>query len=335
MPLTPIGVGDTAMNSIFDNWYVLLGIAGAAVSLSASITDKLSGRKKTRMLLMLAVLGFLVFTVQQLLQSNLDATREKLIDQIRTTVTETREIVGNLAARLKDLPLDALGSRLFTIEDDPQAARAMRIEAMAKGSVSTWETYASWLSRTKQEAGVAPSLSLTVNGSHYYLPGLVQAFLLTDSDSGIRSAIRAVISGRPKDWEAFPNENFVHDFGLAPRSVKYVLFFDGSSTNLIGYAEAGRFVEELYAKQRLGLTEHVKSLLNDPVDADRLAKEFLSFEKAVVVAQTDIAEIIQTMLKQDASEVVVTEQRGRYLVKLLKLVRVAEKKRAKESGLNI
>lgn len=312
------------MPFIENNWQLIMAITGAAIALGVTFTEKLAKRKNTRVLLILAVFGFLIYTVQQLMQTELDNNRELLIIDIKKTVHGTHDIVVGLADSLKGRALAELGEELFTINDDPDAAPNVQLEAIDKTSVDKWRRYAHWVDATKRREGVVPCLSLTLNARHRYMVELVLAFLLTDAKT--QGAIGdALLSHDLSRWRAFPDDDFVKQYGLKPQSLGYVLFFDGGPDKLIAYASAEELVEELYIKKIMGWAKKIENELNKKQDnAKEALKELFSSVSTSVETTADIPDIVKMMIKEDVAEVTVWEDRKKYLVKLQHLIKLAK-----------
>lgn len=312
------------MAFIENNWQLILAISGAVIALGVTFTEKLAKRKNTRVVLILAVFGFLVYTVQQLVQTELDNNRALLIKDIKKTVHGTYDIVVDIADSLKGKALAELSDELFTISDDPVAARDVQIKAIDKTSVDKWSQYANWVEATKQRKGVVPCLSLTLNAGHHYLVELMLAFLLTDAKTqGVIGDV--LLSYDLAMWQAFPDDDFVKQYGLKPQSVGYVLFFEGGPDKLIGYANAEELVEELYIQKRMGWSKKTENELNKKQDnAKEALKEIFSSVSTSVETTADISEIVKMMIKDDVAEVTVLEGRKKYLVKLQHLIKSAK-----------
>ncbi len=276
---------------------------------------------------MLAVLGFMVFTAQQMIQASLDADRDKLVSDIVSTVSNINEVVNNIAGRLTGVAIETAGTPLLTVRDDPEIHEAEEIEAMAKGSSRFWKTYAAWLGNVRHRDNTKACLSLTLNRGHNYYPGLIQGYLLTDTPNSEVNAVlkNAVFSdvGYEEAWDTFPQGDFVEEYGVEPPIVDCVLFYD--QEELVAFADAAAFVKELYFLQRRGRHAEVKDVLNNQNPRpQRSLQELFASLRIPISHESDVSEIAKTMLNEKMTEIVVVHDKN-YVVRLMDLIELARK----------
>ena len=318
----PANSSEEFLVNFFYNWGLILAIAGAAIALAITFTEKLVQYKKTRLILILAVFGFLIFIVQQLMQAELDKNRQKLVEDIQNTVDITYDLVKGISRNVKGGLAD-WGEKLVTINEETKEPEK-RIENFDKGSVDKWPNYAEWVRRKKSEKGVMPCLSLTLNAKHIYAVGLVQAFLLTSEET--KEKIASVL--KSGQWQNFPDNDFIKTFGLRPNSVGCVLFFEDrglKTKRFLGYAQADKFVEELHFKQQIDLSSNIEGQLNKEHDKPEIFLEnMFSSVRTSRVESSNVEDIVETMLEKDIGEITVLQENQKYLVKLKQLVRLAK-----------
>lgn len=295
---------------------LIVGVGGAIITLLLTMTGEFVRRKKTLSLLVIFMLGFVLFTIREII----GLSEHNIIEEIQTKVSLTYDIVSNL----EDTPFDQYSLRLSTLRNDSNAEGLNRIEVMDKPSIDQWEKYAAWLRRMRSKNDATPCLSITVNAHHSYKSSLIQAALLTDKDT--ESVIGDVITST--QWRNFPDDHFIHEFGLTPRSVECVLFFDNNPKRLIGYSDARSFSVELYVKRKQFEDRNIESRLNGRLDnpKDELGNMFSTLNTTVRNSK-DVNEIVNAMIEQEVTEVVVIENGDKYLVKLLDLVDLAQESR--------
>ena len=87
---------------------LILAIVGTIISFLMFFTEKVASQKKTKLVVVLAALGFLTLTGQQVINhltlENERIFREKsisIMDHISSTVTKTKTIVEHLSQELK------------------------------------------------------------------------------------------------------------------------------------------------------------------------------------------------------------------------------------------
>ncbi|MFX0201601.1 MAG: hypothetical protein ACFFCW_36255 [Candidatus Hodarchaeota archaeon] len=309
------------LNFLTDNALVI-GIIGAIVAFFLAITETIAKRKKTRYVFVLAILGFVILILQQVIQYSSEKSSSEIIGYIKQNVEDTRVTVDKIAARLETVSLENLGKELVSVESNRQAAQSVMF-AFSKGSPEKWPLYADWLSEMQQKKNSLPCLYLTLNANKRYRIGLLLAYLLTGTDNRIRLAMHEIVGERDK-WKVFPDNEFIKQFGIAPDAVQYVLFYDRNPSNMIGYADAKDFVKELLLYRSLGQSQKIETLFNSPQDDARKAlRQKFSSVKTHIVIERDISKIVNTMIEEDTSEIAVIDQQRRYLIKLERVIKLA------------
>ena len=316
---------------IFKNPLLILGIAGGSIAFLASITKAVSSRRKTRYVLILSGLGFLILIGRQLVVYNqnqsrtiLEKSRQKLIEDIKDNVIKARFTIEQVAEKLRAVSLNTLGSEFATIDSEVGENGFVEFEAFGKGSPEMWETYANWLNG-KRQIQANPSLFLTLNAGNHYNMGLLLAYLLTNEES--RTAIKDIMEkGKergPIVWNKFPSDEFIKQF-VEIKGNMWILFFDRGFNNLVAYADAQSFVKELLLYRSLGQSDTIMTLLNtrDPNISKALSEKFTSV-KTLVVRDSDTKTIIRTMIDKQVSELAVVEGQKRYIVYLERIIKLA------------
>lgn len=105
-----------------ENFVLILAVAGAVISFTILFIEKVARRQKIRLLLILAALGLLILTGQQVIEHLdkknrilLEETRANIVEDIRKNVIKTRTIVEQLSEELTGRsPLKKLVLNLFS-----------------------------------------------------------------------------------------------------------------------------------------------------------------------------------------------------------------------------
>jgi len=319
---------------------LVLSVSGALLSFMASFTGLVSKRKPILFLAILGVLGFVVAIAYQLygysekqeasrraaaerqIEQAAQRARDNVIDEINLNVQHTRVTVDAIADRLKTTSLSEVATELVTIRTTGDVDFEETV-AFAKGSPQMWSVYADWLT-TVQLADVAPSLSLTLNAGHHYDSGLLLAYLLTSEAT--RVELGGVV-GNHQAWHTFAAEplylkNFVPGVGR----VRWVLFYDKSGQDLVAFADAHAFVQELMVYHRLGHHERVDTVFNHPTanPVAALQKVFPSIQNAVFRTASP-SELVRVMIDRELAVSVAAAGPRPYVVRLERMIQLASR----------
>lgn len=331
------------MDFLSNNLVLVLGILGAALALVASLSKTVQEKPSRRMLVALTVLGFVTLVAQQLIKAGLDAqsARQRKLAEVQReqaeqdrdrilaaisgtvqttagTVEHTAGVVDEISRRLAGASLRDVGTSLVSV--DANASEAQTILSYGKGPVSAWDGYARWIDASRDAPG-RTFLSFEVNASRSYVAGLTLAYLLTAPATEDR--LRPIVeSGARGTWFDAP---WVARFLLEGNGVDYVLFRDGASQRVVAYAPARAFAGELLHHLRAGDVSRAEDALNRrQSDPARSLVQLFPSVRASVLEETEVAEVVRTMLDRKWPECVSGGNEGRFLVSLENAVRVAE-----------
>ena len=152
-----------------NNPLLVIGIAGAVLTLVASIYGILAKKKTVSVVATFMVLSRLVVVAKELItheqeqkaklledsrqaqEKLLAANRRLLIEDIQNNVIQTRLTVESIAAKLETIPLDEMATPLVTVRGaGGQAERVEMILARGKGGPGVWGAYADWLDQRRR-----------------------------------------------------------------------------------------------------------------------------------------------------------------------------------------
>ena len=149
-------------------------------------------------------------------------------------------------------------------------------EFYPKGDISKWEPYAAWLTRRNRPKDSSPCLAIAVNAGHHYKISLLLAYPMTSTETA--GPIQSILFRGDDSWRRFPRaDGFFEKYGRMltesperyTNHVEYVLFFDGSIANPIGYANALDWARNLLIYQELDESGQE----NDAADSDKLIEK--------------------------------------------------------------
>lgn len=304
-----------------ENLVLILAIAGAVISFLIFLTEKVVRKQKMRLFLILATMGFLILTGQQVIEyleknnsALLDKARDDIVLEIKKKVTITLTIVEQLSKELKGKSPEKIGVELV------QSTETNELLQYSKGPPEAWVEYAEWLEYFRGQEKKYPCLSLTVNANNHYRISLLLAYLFTNSET--RLYIEDAIS--QYRWPSFPDTTFINSYHYFPEpDIKYVLIYDGVSGTLIGYADAKLFAEELLLYKITEKTSLVENILNKKVSDPivNMKKHFKTFKSNVAI-EKDAFTVASKMLEEKIDEMAVIYEKKLYLVNLSKIVKL-------------
>ncbi len=320
------------------NPLLVIGIAGAVLTLIASIYGIIVKKKAVSVVATLMVLSCLVVVAKELISHNqqqqkalleesrreqqklLEANRQRLIVDIQNNVVKTRLTVEDIAARLESVPLEKIATPLVTVrESGSTAERAEEILAFGKGSSRIWGAYADWLEQVSVRDDVRACLSVTLNRGGHYVTGMLLAYLYTEA--GTRNAIGSLMDSG--GWGQFPDQAFTKNHGIEAGAVDCLLIYDGDPDRLVAYAEAGSFASELLAYQKQGLATRVEQALNrQPADLAELKRLFPSLRENIFPGGPSEL-LVKSMIEKQLPEIAVVGQDRSYLLQLERLIKLA------------
>ena len=323
---------------IQENILLVLSIIGLVLGFLASISEFVTKHKPVRLLVVVAVLGFVVAVSYQIYDFNLkqqearqkaaekqfektmQQARDAIIEKIDLNVSATKITVESIAARLETTELSDVATEMVTVLTTG-GAHFEETAAFAKGSPDMWFIYADWL-ESLGNIKVAPSLSITFNAGHHYDAGLLLAYLLTSQAT--RGSLEAVVSNHGQ-WKTFNAEQpFLFNLNQATAQVDWILFYDKSEQHLIAFADAQAFIRELMVYHRLGKHQEIEDVLNQqqqqPITA--LQQKFSSIQTAVFKTGTP-SELVQSMIEQQLAVSVAAAGPRPYIVHLERMIQLA------------
>ncbi|HEX7235319.1 MAG TPA: hypothetical protein VF405_00070 [Gammaproteobacteria bacterium] len=319
------------MAFVSSNIVLILGILGAAITLVASLTKTVQQKPSIRVAVVLLVLGFVTLVAQQLMKAELDAqgaeqralaeqNREAILAAISSNVQHTASVVDDISQRLATASLDDVGVPLIAVDNAARGGEPFL--SYGKGPASAWEEYTRFLAASRNSRGKT-FLTFDVNASNHYVVGLTLAYLLAAPETA--AELRPVVA-RGADGPWLKTMPLVDRSLLDWKGVDYVLFRDGRSRQVLAYASARDFANELVQHERLGNTPRVEAALNAP-QADvvkALAELFPSMRSSVITNTADVGAVVKTMIDRQWSQSLVHGPAGQFIVALESVVRLAE-----------
>jgi hypothetical protein len=318
------------MAFVSSNIVLILGILGAAITLVASLTKTVQQKPSIRVAVVLLVLGFITLVAQQLIKAELDAqgaeqralaeqNREAILAAISSNVQHTASVVDDISQRLATASLDDVGVPLIAVDNAARGGEPFL--AYGKGPASAWEEYTRFLAESRDRGKTF--LTFDVNASNHYVVGLTLAYLLAAPETA--AELRPVVA-RGADGPWLRTMPLVDRSLLEWKGVDYVLFRDGRSRQVLAYASARDFANELVQHERLGNTQRVEAALNAPqADVVRTLTElFPSMRSSVITNTADVGAVVKTMIDRQWSQSLVHGAAGQFIVALESVVRLAE-----------
>ena len=300
------------------NAVFLLAILGAIITFLIFLIDKLIRKQKLKLLIVFTALGFLAVVGRQVIEqlekrqtAILEEQKGVIIGEIRQKVTSTLSIVEQISAKLSGISPETVGIELvpFIIEG--------QIVEFYKGSPSLWFSYSNWLETAGSMGKRAPCLSITIRPNAHYNVSLILAYLYNNSET--KKRISEIISS---NWRLFPDSEFLNRYGSPKPDVKYVLFYNGTTKTLLGYADATVFAKELLLYAKTNKANSIEALLNDGVErfSAQVQSCFSAYSSNVVDAR-DANAIAQEMLTKKINEVAAFYQNKLYIVQLSSIIK--------------
>ena len=188
------------MGFISNNVVLILGIAGAAIALVASLSKIVQEKQSRRIVAGLAILGFITLVAQQLIKAGLDAqgaeqrrlaeqNRDTILSAISGNVERTASVVDDISERLATASLGDVGVPLIAV--DAEAREGEESLCFGKGPASAWEQYTRWVGANR-DARSKTFLTFDVNASHDYVVGLTLAYLFAAPET--EAALRPIVA---------------------------------------------------------------------------------------------------------------------------------------------
>ena len=317
---------------------LILSIVGLVLGFLASISEFVARRKPVLFVVVIAVLSLVVAVAYQVYDFNqqqedarrqaveeqlartMQEARDDIIKQIDLNVSATKITVETIAQRLESAELGDVATRMVTVTTGG-GGHFEEAMAFAKGSPDMWFIYADWL-ESLDDMQVAPSLSVTFNAHHQYNAGLLLAYLLTSEAT--RAVLEAIVSNG-STWQSFNAEQlYLANLAQPATQAQWVLFYDQSEQNLVGFADAHAFVRELMVYHRLGRQHEIEAVLNEPGELPIVAlkQKFASIQTAVF--ETDKpTNLVQAMINRQLAVSVAAAGPKPYVVHLERMIKLA------------
>jgi len=317
---------------------LVLSIIGLVLSFLASISEFVAKRKPVLFVVVIAILTLVVAVAYQVYDFNqkqeearqqaaekqfektMQQARDDIIKKIDTNVSATKITVETIAQRLESTELSDVATRMVTVMTSGASDFEETI-AFAKGSAEMWFVYAGWLESIDGNE-VAPSLSITFNAHHHYNAGLLLAYLLTSKAT--QADLQEIVTDGSQ-WKSFNAEQFyLVNLNQNSAQVQWLLFYDQSAQNLVGFADAQSFIRELIAYHRLGKHKEIEDILNHPGETPiaALQKKFSSIQTAVFKTETP-SNLVAEMINQQLAVSVAAAGPKPYVVHLERMIKLA------------
>jgi hypothetical protein len=317
---------------------LVLSIIGLVLGFLASISEFVAKRKPVLFVVVIAILTLVVAVAYQIydfnqkqeearqqaaekqLEQTMQQTRDDIIKKIDLNVSATKITIETIAQRLKSTELNDVATRMVTVMTSG-AGDFEETMAFAKGSAEMWFIYADWLESLGGKE-VAPSLSITFNAHHHYNAGLLLAYLLTSTAT--RADLEAVVT-HGSQWKSFNAEQlYLVNLNQASAQLQWVLFYDQSAQNLVGFADAQDFIRELMTYHSLGKHEEIEDILNHPSEMPiaALQNKFSSIQTAVFKTESP-SNLVGAMINQQLAVSVAAAGPRPYVVHLERMIKLA------------
>lgn len=315
------------MTFLSEHLLLILTITGAALSFLATLMGLRADRKPVMVLAVLTTVGFVVGITYQVesarraiagaqITAAAEAAKNQILGEIRTRVADTQVTVKDIAERLRTRSWAEVGTELVTIQATGPD-RFEEVAAFSKGSPQEWARFAAWQEQVGR-TGAATSLALTLGAGNHYDSRLLLAYLLTCPAS--RPLIQPVID-QPSAWSAFPGEAaYLECFSRQAPHLKALLVYRQPSTELVAFADAQAFTQQLLAYHRLGQHARVDQALNGGLEP--LRQLFPMVQTGVFKAR-DPSELVGAMIERQLPVAVTTTAGKPYFARLEQMVRLA------------
>ena len=137
------------------NLVLILGIAGAVISFLIFSLEKVARKQKLRLSLILATLGFLILTGQQVFthldkknSDRLENARIAIVKEIRQKVIKAVTLLEQLSEKLRGKSPEQIGVKLIQFIE---SAETNKLNQFFKGTPELWRKYDNWLKSFKVE----------------------------------------------------------------------------------------------------------------------------------------------------------------------------------------
>jgi hypothetical protein len=325
---------------VANNIVVILLVIGAVVPFVLSLYEKISEKKKVRVMLILLSTGFIitfcVIVISDIQQKNsakvtaeLESKKKEMIENITKNVSvnlktsiEALNVSRQSLTLLESLESNLKGTTIKEAAVELIASDYDNLHVFEKGDPSRIPQYVGWLEATLRQPGKEPAIAITVNANRSYVVGLILAYLLANEDN--QNAIMTSLRPGWRAWKQFPDDTMLRSMGGIHPKVKYVLFYDGDKNRLLGFADASMFARELLLYQYQGLAESIGPILNEPgrASGEIMKNTFSSFHSAVFSADSAY-EAARELIERKANSGVSVYQGKPWFISLSKVIKLA------------
>ncbi|MDJ0818483.1 MAG: hypothetical protein QNJ58_19905 [Desulfobacterales bacterium] len=329
---------------IKENIILVLALGGAIISFLIVLTEKVAKRNKLKISVILAAFMFLIVSGQQIVshieQKNKDLQevaykknkdlqeaayrknvklmeieRKKIVKDIQAKVTVTKTLVEQLNDQLEGKSPAKIGVEVI------QNANTDQLLPRPKESVGRWPDYAKWINDWTGKPDVSPCLFLIFKAGHNYNLNLLLLYLFTSPQT------TPYLQGlSPSKKFGFPQKDFFDRFQIPVPGVKYVLFFDGKTKALVGYALSDLFTKELLVYLETGKQGVIENILNDPsMDYMVNMKKYFNSFSTNILRQKDAYTVAKEMISNKYNETAVVFENKLYIASLTNIVDLASR----------
>jgi hypothetical protein len=319
---------------------LILLVAGIVVPFALSVYEKISEKKRTRVVLILISTGFIITLCSIIIMNIQERNNEKIFTELEQKKKEMiTNISKNVSASLETSinALEVSKQSLTLLEDlESRLGRTSlgevavslnapdydNLHVFEKGRPGQIPDYVSWLDETLQQPGKAPAISLTLNANRHYFLELILAYLLADKNNV--DIVKTNLGRTPRDWRKFPDDATLSSLGRIKSGVRYVLFYDRNKNSLMGFADATILIRELLLYKKLRLSKDIEAMFNRAGNASvsKMQLYFSSFNPMVFKADNayDAARIL---IENKVNEGVAFDKKNPWFISLALVIKLA------------
>jgi hypothetical protein len=318
-------------NFLTDNIILVLAVVGTLLALAASLYEKITKQKKLRILVTFISAGAII-TVGTLILNDLheknrsqiaeelENKKKEMIKSISANVSknlslsqQSLTLLEQIEAKFAEVPLGDVAVKLTSPDLDG-------LHVFDKAHPSQIPSFVSWLN-DKILHGQTPAIGFTVNANRSYSIGLTLGYLLANQTN--LDLIMEKLN-EPEGWNKFPDNDTLQAIDEIQSDLKYVLFYDGSKSRLLGFADASLFARELLVLQKQGRSSKIEELLKTPgkASASSMKPYFTSFNPRVLKGTTSY-DVTQEMINEKFNDGVLLHKGTPWFVSLANMIKLA------------
>ncbi len=313
-----------------NNILLVLAVIAVLLSFAASLYEKIAKQKKLRILVAFISAGAII-TVGTLILNNLyeknrsqisnelESKKQDMIDSISANVSknlnlsqQSLTLLEHIKAKFAEVPLGRVAVKLTSPEMDG-------LKVFDKAHPSQIPRFVNWLDRTRHDQ--TPAIGFTVNANRTYRVGLTLGYLLANQTNF--DLIMEKLN-EPEGWNKFPDNDTLKAIDEIQSDLKYVLFYDGSKSRLLGFADANLFARELLVLKKQGRMSDIEELLRVPGKASvsSMKAYFTSFSPRVLRG-TSSYDVAQEMINEKFNDGVLLHDGTPWFVSLANMIKLA------------